>query len=256
MSAGVDALPDMLTRLKLTAMRDRLDGLLDEAARDDLSLRETLALLCGAEVAHREERRIQMGTAIAKFPHGRTLEGFDFAAQPSLDPKQVRDLASCRWVANGDALLIQGPPGVGKSHLAIALGREAIRHGYSVLFTSATALVTTLVKGHSEGRLEHRSPERSRAVEQPCQHRRQAGIARRHGAEPLDRGGEARWEKLMGVRIEMPRDHEADQHADAGREAIEVARVRQKPEVDVGDTEGVGRAQAQPAHRMGLVHRK
>jgi hypothetical protein len=60
-SAEVDALPDMLARLKLTAMRDRLDGLLDEAARGDLSLRETLALLCRAEVSHREERRIQMG---------------------------------------------------------------------------------------------------------------------------------------------------------------------------------------------------
>jgi DNA replication protein DnaC len=109
-SAALDALPDMLARLKLTAMRDRLDGLLDEAARGDLSLRETLALLCRAEVSHREERRIQMGTGIAKFPHQRTLEGFDFAAQPSLDAKQVRDLAACRWVANGDALLIQGPP--------------------------------------------------------------------------------------------------------------------------------------------------
>jgi DNA replication protein DnaC len=126
----VDALPDMLARLKLTALRDRLDGLLDEAARGDLSLRETLALLCRAEVSHREQRRIQMGTGIAKFPHQRTLEGFDFAAQPSLDAKQVRDLAACRWVANGDALLIQGPPGVGKTHLAIALGREAIRQGY------------------------------------------------------------------------------------------------------------------------------
>ena len=103
-----------------------------------------------------------MGTAIAKFPHGRTLEGFDFAAQPSLDPKQVRDLAACRWVANGDALLIQGPPAVGKSHLAIALGREAIRHGYSALFTSATELVTTLVKGHSEGRLEQRLSQLSK----------------------------------------------------------------------------------------------
>ncbi len=153
MSAEADALPDMLARLKLTAMRDRLDGLLDEAARGDLSLRETLALLCRAEVSHREERRIQMGTGIAKFPHQRTLEGFDFAAQPSLNAKQVRDLAACRWVANGDALLIQGPPGVGKTHLAIALGREAIRHGYSVLFTPATALVTTLVRGHAEGRL-------------------------------------------------------------------------------------------------------
>ena len=65
-------------------MRDRLDGLLDEAARGDLSLRETLALLCRAEVSHREERRIQMGTGIAKFPYQRTLEAFDFAAQPSL----------------------------------------------------------------------------------------------------------------------------------------------------------------------------
>ena len=88
------------------------------------------------------------------FPHQRTLEGFDFAAQPSLDAKQVRDLAACRWIANGDALLIQGPLGVGKTHLAIALGREAIRQGYSVLFTQATVLVTTLVRGHAEGKLE------------------------------------------------------------------------------------------------------
>jgi len=161
-NAEVDALPDMLARLRLGAMRERLDSLLDEAARGDLSLRETLALLCRAEVAHREERRIQMGTSIAKFPHQRTLEAFDFAAQPSLDARQVRDLAACRWVANGDALLIQGPPGVGKTHLAIALGREAIRHGYSVLFTPATALVTTLVKGHAEGRLEQRLAQLSK----------------------------------------------------------------------------------------------
>jgi len=72
---------------------------------------ETLALLCEAEVAHREERRIQTGLGIAKFPYVRTLEGFDFAAQPSLGPRQLRDLAACRWVANGDTLLVQGPPG-------------------------------------------------------------------------------------------------------------------------------------------------
>ena len=106
MSADVDALPDMLARLKLTALRDLaetrsvrgwLDGLLDEAARGDLPLRETLALLCRAEVSHREGRRIQMGTSrkppcgfagTARFPHQRTLEGFDFTAQPSLDPKR------------------------------------------------------------------------------------------------------------------------------------------------------------------------
>lgn len=156
MSAAVASLPDMLGRLKLTAMRDRLDSLLDEAARRDLTLPETLALLCEAEIAHREERRIQMGLGIAKFPFVRTLEGFDFSAQPSLDPKQLRDLAACRWVASGDTLLIQGPPGVGKTHLAVALGREAVRQGYSVLFTPAMALITGLMKGQAEGRLEER----------------------------------------------------------------------------------------------------
>ena len=156
MSAVADVLPDVLGRLKLTAIRDRLDALLDDAARRDLSLREALGLLCEAEMTRREERRIQMGMSIAKFPFVRTLEAFDFEAQPSLDPRQVRELATCRWVANGDALLVLGPPGVGKSHLAVALGREAIRLGYSVLFVPAMALITALVKGHAEGRLEER----------------------------------------------------------------------------------------------------
>ena len=133
-AAAGERLGEMLARLKLSAVRERLDNLLDEAGRRELSLREGLILLCEAEVAHREERRMRMGMGIAKFPFVRTLEGFDFSAQPSLDPKQLRDLAACRWVANGDALLVLGPPGVGKTHLAVALGREAIRLGYSVLF--------------------------------------------------------------------------------------------------------------------------
>ncbi len=157
MAAAVeDRLEGMLSRLKLSAVRERLDNLLDEAGRRELSLREGLTLLCEAEVAHREERRMRMGTGIAKFPFVRTLEGFDFAAQPSLDPRAIRDLAACRWIANGDALLILGPPGVGKTHLAVGLGREAIRLGYSVLFVAATALITTLARAHAEGRLEDR----------------------------------------------------------------------------------------------------
>jgi DNA replication protein DnaC len=151
-----DRLPAMLTRLGLKAMRERLDTLLDEASRRDLSLREVLSLVCEAEVAHREERRIQMGMGIAKFPFVRTFDGFEFEAQPSLDPKQIRDLAACRWVAHGDALLLLGPPGVGKTHLAVALGREAIKIGYSVLFTPAAALLTTSAKAHAEARLEDR----------------------------------------------------------------------------------------------------
>jgi DNA replication protein DnaC len=146
----------MLTRLKLTAIRDQLDSLLDEAARRDFTLREALAFLCEREVARKDERRIEMALKIAHFPCVRDLDGFDFTAQPSLDPRQIRELATARWVANGEALLLLGPPGVGKSHLAIALGREAIRQNYTVLFTTAPALVSVLVKAHAEARLEER----------------------------------------------------------------------------------------------------
>jgi DNA replication protein DnaC len=97
-----------------------------------------------------------MAGKIARFPTTRDLTGFDFSAQPSLDPGHIRDLAACRWVAHGEALLLLGPPGVGKTHLAIALGREAIRAAYSVLFVAAPALVAALAKGHAEGRLEER----------------------------------------------------------------------------------------------------
>jgi DNA replication protein DnaC len=151
-----ETLARWLTRLQLTAIRDQLESLLDEAARRELTLRETLALLCEREIARKDERRIDMAGKIAHFPAVRDLDGFDFTAQPSIDPRQIRELAACRWVAHGEALLLLGPPGVGKTHLAIALGRAAIREGYSVLFVTATALVAGLVRAHAEGRLEER----------------------------------------------------------------------------------------------------
>jgi DNA replication protein DnaC len=146
----------MLTRLKLTAIRDQLDSLLDEAGRRDLTIREALTLFCEREIARKDQRRIEMAFGLAKFPFARDLAGFDFEAQPSVDRLQVRELATGRFIANGEAILLLGPPGVGKTHLAVALGREVIVAGYTVLFTSATALVANLAKAHAEGRLDER----------------------------------------------------------------------------------------------------
>jgi hypothetical protein len=110
MTQQTDVLDKMRSRLKLTAIRDQLESLLDEAGRRQMSLRELLGFLCEAEIARKDQRRITMGLSIAKFPCLRTLEGFDFEAQPSVDAGQVRDLAACRWVANRDSLLFLGPP--------------------------------------------------------------------------------------------------------------------------------------------------
>jgi DNA replication protein DnaC len=151
-----DPLIAMLNRLKLTAIRDQLDSLIDEAARRELTIREAVALFCEREIARKDERRIEMSIGLARFPFVRELEGFDFAAQPSIDKKQVRELATGRFIGNAEAVLLLGPPGVGKTHLAVAIGRQAILTGYTVLFIAAPTLVAQLAKAHSEGRLEER----------------------------------------------------------------------------------------------------
>jgi DNA replication protein DnaC len=151
--AAHDHLAAMLSRLKLTAIRDQLDSLVDEAGRRELTIRETLGVFCERGIARKDERRIEMSIGLARFPFVRDLAGFDFAAQPSIDKRQVRELATGRFIANGEALLLLGPPGVGNTHLAVAIGRDAITAGYTVLFVAAPTLVAQLAKAHAEGRL-------------------------------------------------------------------------------------------------------
>jgi DNA replication protein DnaC len=105
-----DHLDRMLTRLKLTAIRDQLDSLLDEAGRRELTIHEALTMFCEREIARKDQRRIEMSFGLARFPFHRDLAGFDFAAQPSIDRGQIRDLATGRFIANGEAVLLLGPP--------------------------------------------------------------------------------------------------------------------------------------------------
>ena len=87
-----------------------------------------------------------MALKLTHFPVFKDMASFDFEAQPSLDPKQVRDLSQGRWISNGENLLLLGPPGVGKTHLSIALGRDAILAGYTVQFVTAATLVASFRK--------------------------------------------------------------------------------------------------------------
>ena len=140
-----DALVTMLDRLKLTAIRDQLDTLLDEAARSDMTLREALGFLVSREIARRDERRIEMATKLAQFPFVRELEGFEWAAQPSVDQRQIRELATCCGSPLAMRCCSWSRPGTGKTHLAVSLGWAVIWHNCSIQFITASTLSRRLI---------------------------------------------------------------------------------------------------------------
>lgn len=147
---------EQLQRLRLGYVAERLDAVLAEAARGEPTYLDFLDQLLQQETAAKQRKRIAMGIQIAHFPTVKTLDDFDFKFQASLDQRLVRELATGRFIAQADNVLIFGPPGVGKTHLAIGLGRAAVEAGHSVLFTSATALLGALAKAETEGQLAER----------------------------------------------------------------------------------------------------
>jgi DNA replication protein DnaC len=145
-----------LGRLRLGRIAEQLDALLSGAARGEPTYLDFLDTILREEVGAKQRKRVAMGIQIAHFPTVKTLDDFDFKFQPSVDQKLVRELAVSRYVANAENVLVFGPPGVGKTHLAIGLGRAAVEAGYTVLFTSATALLGALSKAETEGQLAER----------------------------------------------------------------------------------------------------
>jgi DNA replication protein DnaC len=143
-----------LGQLRLRHVAQRLDALLSDAARAEPTYLDFLDGLLRTEVDAKQQKRIAMGIQIAHFPAVKLLEEFDFKAQPSVDARLVRELATGRYIEQAENILIFGPPGVGKTHLAIALGRAAVETKHSVLFVSATTLLAALAKAETEGQLK------------------------------------------------------------------------------------------------------
>jgi DNA replication protein DnaC len=146
-------LEERLLKLRLGAVAQRLDAILSQAARSEPTYLDFLDQILAEETEAKQRKRVVMGIQIAHFPGIKTLEDFDFKFQPSIDQKLVRELATGRFVSGAENVLLFGPPGVGKTHLAVALGRAVVEAGHSVLFVTATTLIAALTRGQADGKL-------------------------------------------------------------------------------------------------------
>ncbi len=117
---------------------------LSEAITGDWSPHAFLDRLLDQELNLREERRVRTALRLSGLPSGQTLANFDFAFQPGVERSRIETLATCAWVRERETLLIQGPPGVGKTHLAVSLGVKAVAHGFSVSFLRLEELLAAM----------------------------------------------------------------------------------------------------------------
>lgn len=135
---------ERLRCLGLERTASEIDELLSQAARERWTHEEFLSRMLSREMESRAEKRQAMLMRLAHFPQIKTLEGFDFSFNPNIDPRVVRELAKLRFLARRENVLLMGPPGVGKTHLAIAIGVEAVRSGHKVYFTTLEDMIRRL----------------------------------------------------------------------------------------------------------------
>lgn len=145
-----------LKQLRLSGILETLEVRNRQAVEEQLSYVEFLQRLLEDEVERRAQKQLTLRLRRASFDLEKTLEGFDFAFNSSVPRQQIFDLATSRFIERHENVLIQGPAGVGKSHLAQALGHEACRRGFDVLFTSASRMLAHLHGGRADGTYERR----------------------------------------------------------------------------------------------------
>jgi len=133
-----------------------IDALLERAQHENVTYIEFLNGLLEAELSERQRRNIEVRSKLARLPYRKTLKEFDFTFQPSIDEKLIRELATMAFVYRAENVIFLGPPGVGKTHLAVGLAIEALSQGMSVYFTSLSRLIEDLKKANKENRLEKR----------------------------------------------------------------------------------------------------
>lgn len=140
----IDRTRERLLALGCNHAAEGLEMLLAEAVKKPVSAHEFLEQLLACESGGREARRVKTALRLSGLPTGQTLANFDFAFQPAIERSRIETLATCAWVRAAETVLIQGPPGVGKTHLAVGLGIKAVEQGFSVLYLRFDELLTEL----------------------------------------------------------------------------------------------------------------
>ncbi|HZA73407.1 MAG TPA: IS21-like element helper ATPase IstB [Propionibacteriaceae bacterium] len=139
-------------KLGLTHLIDTVDQLTARAEAEQLGYLEFLDHVLEEELGLRESRRFRNALKLSGLPHHKTLDEFDFAFQPELDPRKIRDLATLQFIDTKSNVALLGPPGVGKTMIAVALAVAACQAGYSIYFTSLDDLVRRLRTAEATGR--------------------------------------------------------------------------------------------------------
>lgn len=140
-------------QLKLHSLAEGLDSLIERAEAQEMGFREFLDLALEQEVAEADSRRYALRLRLSGLPSRKTLDEFDAAFQPELDPKRLAELRSLRFVEKKVSALILGPPGVGKTHIAIGLAMETLRRGMIARYTTLDDLIRDLRRADEHGML-------------------------------------------------------------------------------------------------------
>jgi DNA replication protein DnaC len=144
-------LEDKLKYLRMSAIQQSLEVRNQYALDNQLSYLEFFELLVEDECARRKSNAYQQRLSKSKLKSNKTLDEYDFSFQPELDKKLIQDLMGCRFINQQQNIILMGKPGTGKTHLANALGLQALQQGYSVLFTHVHSLLDRLMQGRIDG---------------------------------------------------------------------------------------------------------
>jgi DNA replication protein DnaC len=152
----IEQLHATLSTLGLTAVEARLESLLERAAQQESAYADFLQQVLSTETDARRQRYLKTRLQLAHLPYLKTFAQFDFSFQPSIDERQIRELQTLRFVHEASNVILLGPPGVGKTHLAVALAEASIQAGQAAYFMTAHDLVADLGRAYREGRLDRR----------------------------------------------------------------------------------------------------